>query len=63
MMSFGDYLRMREGLLVAEPPAPGLPRINTTPLTQAQRKKLVPVPPRLPKPFAPTVRRLGNMTR
>ena len=55
MISFGDYLRMREGLLAAEPTGNGLPRINTTPLTQAQRKKLVAVPVHPPEPLAPVI--------
>lgn len=42
MVSFTEYMLVREGLLPARPPAKGLPRINATPLTQAQRRKLAP---------------------
>lgn len=42
MISFCEYMRVREGLLPARPPAKGLSRINATHLTQDRRRKLVP---------------------
>lgn len=42
MTSFIEYMRVQEGLLPSRPQAKGLSRINATPLTQAQRRKLAP---------------------
>jgi len=39
-MTFRNYIIWREGLFIPErPPAPGLPRINTNPLTDREREK------------------------
>lgn len=54
MISFGKYMAAREGLLPQKPPAKGLPKINTTPLTQQQRRTLNPTV--RPAPQAPPVR-------
>lgn len=60
MTSFSDYMRAQEGLLPTRPPARGLSKINATPLTQAQRRKLVPThraagPPHAVAPSVPAV--------
>jgi hypothetical protein len=40
--SFREFVVAREGLLLPNrPPAPGVPRINTTPLSNARRARLV----------------------
>ena len=63
MMSFGDYMSIREGVLAAEPTAGGLPRTNTTTLTQARRKQLIPTPVRTPEPLAPTIRPVASVVQ
>lgn len=61
--TFTEWLAKRdEGyLLPNRPPLKGLPRINTTPLTDTQRKRLHPKPVKMPKPFAPTIRKVKEV--
>lgn len=58
MMKFSERLaRHDEGLLLPDrPPLTGMSRINTTPSTDAQRKRLHPKKVKPPKLFKPTVR-------
>ena len=38
MISFRDYVLLREGILLPDrPPSPGLPRINVSPFTNRRR--------------------------
>lgn len=57
MMTFSEYLKARglgEGLLLPDKPIrPGVPRINVTPFTNAQRRKLHPKPVKAPPPVPP----------
>ena len=57
MMTFSEYLKARafeEGLLLPDKPIrPGVPRINTTPFTNAQRRKLHLKPVKAPPPVKP----------
>ncbi len=57
MMSFSQFIKSKaveEGLLLPDKPIrPGVPRINTTPLTNAQRRKLHPKPVKAPPPVPP----------
>lgn len=57
MMTFSEYMKSKaveEGLLLPDKPIrPGVPRINTTALTNAQRRKLHPKPVKAPPPIAP----------
>jgi len=54
--SFIEYIQYREGLLAPDKPRwVGMPRINTTPMTNQQRRKLYPQKPQMPKPFKPTI--------
>jgi hypothetical protein len=39
----------------------GMPRINTTPFSQAKRKRLHIKPVQKPKPFAPTIRAVAEI--
>lgn len=59
MMSFKEFLAVREGAFLPDrPAASGLSKINTTPLTNGQRSKLAPKmfkPPPLVPPFKSTV--------
>ena len=61
--SFREYVAQRdEGLLVPDrPPLKGMTRLNMTPYTNAQRKRLHPTPVKRPKPFAPTVRKAAEV--
>lgn len=62
--NFHEWLAIREGLLLPDkPPAPGLSRLNVTPLTNDQRKRLVPKPVKAPNPFKPTVAKVGQMAK
>jgi hypothetical protein len=56
--TFKEWLARRdEGFLLPDrPPLKGMPRINTTPGTDAQRKRLHPKKVEPPKLFPPTVR-------
>ncbi|MBX9627216.1 MAG: hypothetical protein K2X82_25660 [Gemmataceae bacterium] len=56
--TFKEWLARRdEGfLLPTRPPLKGMPKINTTPFTDAQRKRLHPKKVKPPKLFPPTVR-------
>jgi hypothetical protein len=39
MMTFAQYILLREGLYLPDrPPSPGLPRINVTPFTNRRRR-------------------------
>lgn len=54
--TFSEYVQWREGLLAPEKPRwVGMPRINTTGMTNQQRRNLMPKKPPKPKPFKPTV--------
>jgi hypothetical protein len=55
---FSEWLARRdEGFLLPDrSPHKGMPKINTTPFTDAQRKRLHPKKVKPPKLFAPTVR-------
>ncbi len=59
MMSFKEFLAVQEGVLLpTRLPASGLSKINATPLTNGQRKKLIPKAIKVPspvQPFKPTV--------
>lgn len=61
--TFKEWLARRdEGfLLPARPPLKGMPRINTTPFTNTQRKRFQPKPVKKLKPFAPTIRRVKEI--
>lgn len=56
--TFSEWLAQRdEGFLLPDrPPLKGMARINATPGTDAQRKRLHPKKVKPFKPFAPTVR-------
>jgi hypothetical protein len=62
-LTFSEWLARRdEGLLLPDrPPLKGMPRINTTPFTDAQRKRLHVKPVKPPKPFAPTIRKVAEI--
>jgi hypothetical protein len=55
--TFKEWLaRPDEGFLLPDrPPLKGIPKINTTPMTDARRKRLHPKKVQPPKPFKPTV--------
>ncbi len=54
LLSFSEYVSMREGLLVPDrAPAVGQPRINPTPFTIDQCRKLRVNPIRPPNPVRP----------
>lgn len=57
-MKFSEWLAQRdEGFLLPDrPPLKGMPKINTTPFTDAKRKRLHPKKVKPPKLFPPTVR-------
>lgn len=61
--TFSEWLARRdEGLLLPDrPPLKGMPRINTTPFTDAQRKRFQPKQPKKIKPFAPTVQKVKEI--
>ncbi len=61
--TFHEWLARRdEGLMFPDrPPLKGMPRINTFPGTNAQRKALHVKPAKKPKPFAPTVRKVAEI--
>lgn len=62
LITFKEYVAMREGLLLPDrPPLKGMPRINTTPFTDAQRKRQRPKIIKPPKPAAPTVRKVAEI--
>jgi len=46
---------------LARPPLTGLPRINTTPFTDAQRRRLHPKKVKPPKLFPPTVQKVKEI--
>lgn len=56
MITFHQYVALREGLLLPDkPPRPGLPRINTTPFQNRRRTRTL--KPRMVKNArAPTVK-------
>lgn len=58
MMRFSEWLARRdEGFLLPDrPPLKGMPKTNTTPFTDAQRKRLHTKKVKPPKLFPPTVR-------
>ena len=61
--TFKEWLARRdEGFLLPDrPPLKGLPRINTTFGTDAQRKKFQPKPVKKIRPFAPTVQKVKEI--
>jgi hypothetical protein len=57
MLTFEEYLMLREGLPLADrPPAKGLSKINPFPTTNAHRRRLRGFGAQPAKPFPPTVR-------
>ena len=60
---FKEGLAQRdEGFLLPDrPPLKGMPRINTTPFTDAQRKRFQPKPVKKIKPFAPTIQKVKEI--
>lgn len=61
--TFKEWLARRdEGfLLPTRPPLKGMPKINTTPFTDAQRKLLHPKKVKPPKLFPPTVQKVKEI--
>jgi hypothetical protein len=61
--TFSEWLARRdEGFLLPDrPPLKRMPRINTTPFTDAQRKRLHPTKVRPPKLFPPTVQKVKEI--
>ena len=61
---FQEWLAVREGLWMPDKAAvPGLSRLNVTPMTNTQRKRLVSKPVKLPNPFKPTVAKVGVLPK
>jgi hypothetical protein len=62
-IKFSAWLARRdEGLLYPDrPPLKGMPRFNTHPGTDGQRKRLHAKPVKPPKPFAPTVQMMKEI--
>jgi hypothetical protein len=59
MMTFRQYVLMREGLLLPDrPPRAGLPRINTTPFQNRRRTRTL-GPRRVKSARMPTVQKVG----
>ena len=54
MLTFHEYVRMQETLLM-RPPAMGLGQINPMPITNARRSHLKRQPMQKPDPFQPTL--------
>ena len=56
--TFSEWLARRdEGFFLPDrPPLKGMPRLNATPGTDTERKRLHPKKVKPPKPFTPTVR-------
>ena len=60
--TFSEYVQWKEGLLAPDKPRwVGMPRINTTGMTNQQRRNLMPKKPPKPKPAAPTVRKVAEI--
>jgi hypothetical protein len=61
--TFKEWLAQRdEGfLLPSRPPLKGMPKINTTPFTDAQRKRFQPKTVKKIKPFAPTIQKVKEI--
>ena len=61
--TFEEWLARRdEGFLLPDrPPLKMMPRINTTPFTDAQRKRLHPTKVKPPKLFPPTARKVKEI--
>lgn len=61
--TFSEWLAQRdEGFLLPDrPPLRGMPKINTTPFTDAQRKRFQPKPVKTIKPFAPTIQKVKEI--
>lgn len=61
--TFSEWLARRdEGFVLPDrPPLKGKPRLNSTPGTDTQRKRLHPKPVKPPKPFAPTVQKVREI--
>ena len=60
-LSFKEYgARRDEGLLLPDrPPLKGMVKINPFPTTDTHRKRLHTMPPKIVRPFAPTVRNVA----
>lgn len=60
--SFQEYVEWREGLLMPDrAPLKGMIRLNATPFTNAQRKRLQTKKPKKPTPFAPTIQKVAEI--
>ncbi len=61
--TFSEWLTRRdEGYLSPDrPPLKAMPRINTTPFTDTERKQFQAKPPKPPNPFAPTVHKVAEI--
>ncbi|QEL16356.1 hypothetical protein [Limnoglobus roseus] len=61
--TFSEWLAQRdEGFLLPDRPAlKGMTKINMTPFTDAQRKRIQPKPVKKPKLFPPTIRRMKEI--
>jgi len=61
--TFKEWLAQRdEGFLLPDrPPLKGLPRINTTPFADAQRRRFQPKKLKTIKPFTPTIQKVKEI--
>jgi hypothetical protein len=61
--TFSEWLAQRdEGFLLPDrPPLSGLPKINTTPFTNAQRLRFQPKKVKTIKPFTPTIQKVKEI--
>lgn len=60
--TFSEYVQWREGLLAPDKPRwVGMSRINTTGMTNQQRRNLMPKKPPKPKAFGPTIGKVGDV--
>lgn len=62
-ITFKNWLAQHdEGLFLPDrPPLKGLPRINATPFTDAERKRFQAKPVKKAKPFAPTIKKVKEI--
>ncbi|MBY0528408.1 MAG: hypothetical protein K2R98_33765 [Gemmataceae bacterium] len=61
--TFKEWLAQHdEGFLLPDrPPLKGLPRLNTTPFTDAQRRRFHPKKVKTIKPFSPTIQKVKEI--
>jgi hypothetical protein len=59
--TFAEYVAAREEVIWASPPLKGIPRINTTPFTNAHRKRMRVKSKPAVHPFAPTIRAVAQV--